>query len=91
MTERAMTQWPKRSVLTADSVAAPLRHAVFRRIWLARSVPAWLSMVTPPILLALCFVVGSGMALFGPAWQSSVSEQVPAETLPWRAPSRRSR
>ena len=30
----------------------------------------------------LCFVVGSGMALFGPAWQASVSEQVPAETLP---------
>jgi len=27
-------------------------------------------------------VVGSGMALFGPAWQSSVSEQVPSETLP---------
>jgi len=27
-------------------------------------------------------VVGSGMALFGPAWQASVSEQVPTETLP---------
>jgi MFS family permease len=36
----------------------------------------------PANLLALCFVVGSGMALFGPAWQASVSEQVPAETLP---------
>ena len=43
---------------------------------------AWLDLVTPNILLALCFVVGSGMALFAPAWQSSVSEQVPAETLP---------
>ena len=43
---------------------------------------SWFGLVTPPILLALCFVVGSGMALFGPAWQSSVSEQVPAETLP---------
>ncbi|WP_454623794.1 MFS transporter [Bradyrhizobium cenepequi] len=43
---------------------------------------AWLDLVTPNILLALCFVVGSGMALFGPAWQSSVSEQVPPETLP---------
>ncbi|MEA2894005.1 MAG: hypothetical protein QOI05_4798, partial [Bradyrhizobium sp.] len=31
---------------------------------------------------AFCFVVGCGMALFGPAWQASVSEQVPAETLP---------
>ncbi|QOZ22446.1 MFS transporter [Bradyrhizobium sp. CCBAU 51753] len=46
------------------------------------TVLAWLNLVTPNILLALCFVVGSGMALFGPAWQSSVSEQVPAETLP---------
>jgi MFS family permease len=138
-----------------DSITAPLRHSIFRRIWLASllsnlgiliqgvgaawamtqmtseadkvalvqtalmlpvmliSMPAgaiadmhdrrvvamvslsialagavtlttlaWLNMVTPNILLALCFVVGSGMALFGPAWQSSVSEQVPAETLP---------
>jgi MFS family permease len=150
-----MTGQPKRSMLSADGVAAPLRHATFRRIWLASllsnlglliqavgaawamiqmtssadkvalvqtalmlpvmlismpagaiadmydrrivamislsislvgatalTVLAWLGMVTPQSLLALCFVVGSGMALFGPAWQSSVSEQVPAETLP---------
>jgi predicted MFS family arabinose efflux permease len=48
----------------------------------ALSVLAWFGLVTPNTLLALCFVVGSGMALFGPAWQSSVSEQVPADTLP---------
>jgi MFS family permease len=48
----------------------------------ALSLLAWFNLVTPHILLAFCFVVGSGMALFGPAWQSSVSEQVPAETLP---------
>ncbi|HKH00580.1 MAG TPA: MFS transporter [Bradyrhizobium sp.] len=48
----------------------------------ALSVMAWLGRLTPEILLAFCFVVGSGMALFGPAWQASVSEQVPAETLP---------
>src|ERR1700731_1663883 len=150
-----MTGQPKRSMLSADGVAAPLRHATFRRIWLASllsnlglliqavgaawamiqmtssadkvalvqtalmlpvmliSMPAgaiadmydrrivalvslsialvgatalsalaWLGLVTPEILLAFCFIVGSGMALFGPAWQSSVSEQVPAETLP---------
>ena len=150
-----MTEQPKRSRLAADGIAAPLRHPVFRRIWLASlvsnlgiliqgvgaawamtqmtssadkvalvqtalmlpimlismpagaiadmhdrrivalislgialvgatalTVLAWLGLVTPNILLALCFVVGSGMALFGPAWQSSVSEQVPAETLP---------
>ena len=150
-----MTDQPERSKFAADSLAAPLRHSVFRRIWLASllsnlglmiqavgaawamtqmtssadkvalvqtalmlpvmliSMPAgaiadmhdrrivalislsislsgatalttlsWFGLVTPQILLALCFVVGSGMALFGPAWQSSVSEQVPAETLP---------
>jgi MFS family permease len=48
----------------------------------ALTVLTLLNLVTPLILLALCFVVGSGMALFGPAWQSSVSEQVPTETLP---------
>ena len=30
-----MTEQPKRSRFAADGVAAPLRHAVFRRIWLA--------------------------------------------------------
>jgi MFS family permease len=150
-----MTDQPKRSRFATDSIAAPLRHAVFRRIWLASlvsnlgiliqgvgaawamtqmttsadkvalvqtalmlpimliSMPAgaiadmhdrrivalvslsialvgattltvleWLHLATPNVLLALCFIVGSGMALFGPAWQASVSEQVPAETLP---------
>jgi MFS family permease len=153
--EPDMTEQAKRSMFAADGVAAPLRLAVFRRIWLASllsnlglliqavgaawamtqmtssadkvalvqtalmlpvmlismpagaiadmydrrivalvslgialtgatalSVLAWLGLITPPILLAFCFIVGSGMALFGPAWQSSVSEQVPAETLP---------
>lgn len=42
----------------------------------------WLGLTTPNLLLMLCFVVGSGMALMGPAWQSSVSEQVPPEALP---------
>jgi predicted MFS family arabinose efflux permease len=150
-----MTDQPQRSRFAPDSIAAPLRHSVFRRIWLASlvsnlgiliqgvgaawamtqmtssadkvalvqtalmlpvmliampagaiadmhdrrivalvslsialagatglTVLAWLNLVTPNTLLALCFVVGSGMALFGPAWQASVSEQVPAETLP---------
>lgn len=43
---------------------------------------AWLDMVTPILLLALCFVVGSGVALMDPTWQSSVSEQVPPDALP---------
>lgn len=48
----------------------------------ALTVLDWFGMVMPQILLAFCFVVGSGMALFGPAWQSSVSEQVPEDILP---------
>jgi len=150
-----MTETPKRSLLSSDGLAAPLRHGVFRRIWLASllsnlglmiqsvgaawamtqmtssadkvalvqtalmlpimliAMPAgavadmydrrkvslvslvialagatmltvltWLQMLSPNLLLAFCFIIGSGMALFGPAWQASVSEQVPAETLP---------
>lgn len=42
----------------------------------------WFGLTTPDVLLLLCFVVGSGMALMSPAWQSSVGEQVPTEALP---------
>ncbi|EHR01004.1 MFS transporter [Bradyrhizobium sp. WSM471] len=48
----------------------------------ALSVLDWFGLTTPNLLLVLCFAVGSGMALMGPAWQSSVSEQVPSEALP---------
>lgn len=39
-------------------------------------------LMTPWVLLALCFLLGCGFALFGPAWQSSAGEQVPLEVLP---------
>ncbi|MCK1712651.1 MFS transporter [Bradyrhizobium sp. 143] len=150
-----MTVSDKPQPVRVDGITAPLRHASFRRIWLASllsnlgiliqwvgaswtmteltssadkvalvltalmlpvmliSMPAgaiadmydrrivalialsiafcgataltaldWLGLTTPNLLLMLCFVVGSGMALMGPAWQSSVSEQVPPEALP---------
>ncbi|WP_407185350.1 MFS transporter [Bradyrhizobium centrosematis] len=48
----------------------------------ALTVLDWSGFTTPTLLLAFCFSVGSGMALMGPAWQSSVSEQVPSEALP---------
>jgi MFS family permease len=41
-----------------------------------------LSLLTPNILLVLCFAVGCGTALMGPAWQTSVSEQVPPHAVP---------
>lgn len=37
--------------------------------------------VTPWLLLVLCFVIGSSIALFSPAWQASVTEQVPPDAL----------
>ncbi|SFQ33620.1 Predicted arabinose efflux permease, MFS family [Bradyrhizobium sp. Ghvi] len=43
---------------------------------------ACFDLITPNLLLALCFVIGCGWALLSPAWQSSVSEQVPPEALP---------
>ena len=43
---------------------------------------AWHGLVTPWSLLAITFAIGSGGALYGPAWQSSVSEQVPRKDLP---------
>ncbi|MEZ2147796.1 MFS transporter [Bradyrhizobium sp. DN5] len=48
----------------------------------ALTVLHWLDLTTSNLLLALCFAIGSGMALISPAWQSSVSEQVPAEATP---------
>ncbi|MDM4769962.1 MFS transporter [Solimonas sp. SE-A11] len=41
-----------------------------------------LGLVTPWLLLVFCFLIGSGVALYGPAWQASVIEQVKPETLP---------
>lgn len=43
---------------------------------------AFAGLITPWLLLAFCFLVGSGVALYGPAWQSSIAEQVPQRHLP---------
>ena len=36
----------------------------------------------PWVLLGHCFLIGAGVALYGPAWQASIPEQVSAEHLP---------
>lgn len=41
-----------------------------------------LGLAGPWVLLAFCFLIGGGVALYSPAWQASISEQVPAEHLP---------
>ena len=39
-------------------------------------------LVTPWTLLGLTFLIGAGVAVYGPAWQASVGEQVAPEHLP---------
>src|SRR5260370_38481145 len=46
------------------------------------SALAWLGVMTPALLLVSCFIIGSGMALFGPAWQAVVKEKVPTGGFP---------
>lgn len=49
---------------------------------LGLTVCSWLGLVTPWLLLTFCFLIGAGVALYGPAWQASIGEQVRAEHLP---------
>jgi MFS family permease len=46
------------------------------------TVIAFLGQITPWTLLSLTFLLGCGTALYSPAWQSSVGEQVPRPDLP---------
>lgn len=46
------------------------------------AVLAWFDLVAVWSLLALTFLIGCGTTLYGPAWQASISEQVPRERLP---------
>lgn len=48
----------------------------------ALTLLAWYDRLTPVSLLIFSFAIASGMALYGPAWQSSVNEQVPPRMLP---------
>jgi MFS family permease len=46
------------------------------------TIIGYLGMITPWTLLSLTFLLGVGTALYSPAWQSSVGEQVPRSDLP---------
>ena len=43
---------------------------------------AWLGLATPWVLLGFCVMIGAGVALYSPAWQSSIGEQVGSAQLP---------
>jgi len=49
---------------------------------LALTAITYIGQITPWTLLTLTFLLGCGVALYGPAWQSSVGEQVPRHDLP---------
>tara|TARA_R110002049_G_scaffold305726_1_gene503099 strand:+ start:3611 stop:5254 length:1644 start_codon:yes stop_codon:yes gene_type:complete len=46
------------------------------------SVLAFLELTTPWVLLIFCSLIGTGVALYNPAWQSSIGEQVTPKDLP---------
>ena len=46
------------------------------------AILASLNLTTPWLLLMFCSLVGAGVALYSPAWQASIGEQVAPENLP---------
>jgi MFS family permease len=67
--------WDRRVVMLVAQVVSFV-------VALLISVLAFQGLVTPWLLLGLTFLLGCGGALYGPAWQASVSEQVPVPLLP---------
>ncbi|MFA5941135.1 MAG: MFS transporter [Sinimarinibacterium sp.] len=65
----------RRKVAMAGLAFAGLAAALLAAI-------AALGLIAPGVLLAFCFLIGAGVALYGPAWQASVIEQVKPEVLP---------
>jgi MFS family permease len=43
---------------------------------------SWAGLTSPLVLLAFCSLIGAGVALYSPAWQASIPEQVEAHHLP---------
>jgi len=59
-----------------------IAQALMLAVSAALAFVAWRGHITPWSLLAFTFVLGCGAALYGPAWQSSVGEQVPRDLVP---------
>ena len=67
--------WDRRSIMI-------IAQAAMLGVSILLAVMAYLGHITPWSLLTLTFLIGCGTALYGPAWQSSVGEQVPREHIP---------
>jgi MFS family permease len=59
-----------------------LAQAFMLAVSVLLSVAAWSGVLTPWLLLAFTFLIGTGAALNGPAWQASVGDMVPRDDLP---------
>lgn len=57
-------------------------QAFMLAVSLALSLAAWFGALTPWLLLVFTFLIGTGAALNGPAWQASVGDMVPRDDLP---------
>src|SRR5262245_12854554 len=67
--------WDRRIIMLIAQSGMLLVSAVL-------AVVTFFGHVTPWTLLSLTFLLGCGAALYAPAWQSSVSEQVPRDQVP---------
>jgi len=66
--------WDRRLVMV-------IAQAMMLSVAVVLTVCAYNGLVTPWVLLSLTFLLGCGVAVYGPAWQSSVGEQVPRADL----------
>ncbi|HVO46373.1 MAG TPA: MFS transporter [Steroidobacteraceae bacterium] len=66
--------WDRRLVMV-------IAQAMMLSVAVVLTVCAYSGLVTPWVLLSLTFLLGCGVAVYGPAWQSSVGEQVPRADL----------
>ncbi len=55
---------------------------VMMLVAVALTVTGWAGLLTPWLLLTFTFLIGCGTAVNGPAWQASVGEMVPRQSLP---------
>ena len=60
----------RRSIMLVSQSLTLLASAALAAVALTGSI-------TPPLLLGLTFLIGCGAALFAPAWQASIGDQVP--------------
>ncbi|MEJ0034584.1 MAG: MFS transporter [Gammaproteobacteria bacterium] len=67
--------WDRRTIMIIAQVA-------MLAVSILLAIMAYMGHITPWSLLTLTFLIGCGTALYGPAWQSSVGEQVPREHIP---------